>query len=379
MFRFSWALVAVFPFLSNPAAALDPAKPATLDIYFVNVGRGVGNATLIVAPSGETMILDAGPEYAANRVLNVIKKAGVKQIDYLVTTHYHADHCGATGAIGAQVPIRQYVDHGTSVELGKDDAWWKERRGPWFKDGMGKDYDKRYKQYTDARENSRHVIVKAGDTIPVKGLEVNVLCSGGKVLEKPLPGAGQPIPAGEKVERRGEDDAEDAQSIGVRVGLGKFHFVYLGDLTWNLEDALFSPVNKVGTVDAYLVTHHAQSFPKEHGDYYHGLSACPKSEVFGLRPRVAILSLGATGHRQGTPEAMETVRSSPGLEDVWQTNWIEAGGEKEHNAPKEFCASIGMMGAKEGTSYIKLSANEDGSFSVENSRNQFTKTYGVKK
>jgi beta-lactamase superfamily II metal-dependent hydrolase len=357
------------------APATPPGK--TLDIYFVDVGRGVGNATLIVAPSSETMLLDAGPEYAASRVLEVMKQAGVRQVDHLVTSHYHADHCGATAALAARVPIRNYVDHGPSVEYGKDDDWWKERRGPWFRKGIGKEYDKRYKDYLAGRENSRHTVVKAGDTIPLEGVEVRVLCAGGKVLDKPLPGAGQKNPACADVERRADDDAEDAQSIGVRVRWGKFRFVYLGDLTWNLENALFCPVNKVGTVDAYLITHHAQSFPREMGAYYQGLSACPKSEVHGLRPRVAILSLGAAGHRQGTSEAIETVRSSPGLEDVWQTNYIEAGGEKNHNSPKDFCASIGGM--KEPARYIKLSASEDGSFTMLNSRNNFSRKNPARK
>jgi hypothetical protein len=208
-------------------------------------------------------------------------------------------------------------------------------------------------------------------------VEVRVLCAGGKVLDKPLPGAGQKNPACADVARRADDDAEDAQSIGVRLRLGKFRFVYLGDLTWNLEHDLFCPVNRVGTVDAYLVTHHAQSFARDMGDYYHGLSACPRSEVHGLRPRVAILSLGAAGHRQGTPEAIKTVRSSPGLEDVWQTNWVEAGGEKEHNSPRDFCASVGPM--RGPARYIKLSAAADGSFTMLNSRNNFTKKYPPRK
>ena len=371
-------LIVVLALAVGAGSARPDTPPAkALDIYFVDIGRGVGNATLIVAPSGESMLLDAGPEHAAGRVLEVMKRAGVKQVDYLVITHYHADHCGATAALAAQVPIRNYVDHGPSVEVGKSDDWWKQRRAPWFRQGMGKEYDRRYNAYLKAREGSRHVVVRPGDTVPLKGVEVRVLCAGGKVLDKPLPGAGQKNPACADVERRADDDAEDAQSIGVRLRLGKFRFVFLGDLTWNIENALFCPVNRVGTVDAYLVTHHAQSFARDMGDYYHGLSACPKSEVQGLRPRVAILSLGAAGHRQGTPEAIKTVRSSPGLEDVWQTNWVEAGGEKEHNSPKDYCASIGPM--RGPARYIKLSAAADGSFTMLNSRNNFTKKYPPRK
>jgi competence protein ComEC len=352
-----------------------PAK--TLDIYFIDVGRGVGNATLMVAPSGESMLLDAGPSYSALNVLEVINKAGLKKLDFLVTTHYHADHFGATAELAKQIPILHYVDHGPSIEFGKSDDWWKERRGPWFKAGMGERYDTLYKSYLKVRQEGRHLVVKAGDVMPIKETEVRVLCAAGKLLADPLAGAGDKNPACADVDKRSEDDAEDAQSIGVLVTRGAFRFVYLADLTWNKANDLFCPLNKVGSVDAYLITHHAQSFPKAMGDYYHGLSACPKSEVHGLRPRVAILSLGAMGHKQGDSAAIETVRKSPGLEDLWQTQFIEAGGEKNHNSPKMFIANIG--GKNTEARYIKLSANADGSFTMLNSRDGFSKHYPVRK
>jgi hypothetical protein len=348
-----------------------PARP--LEIYFIDIGRWVGNATLIVAPSGESMMLDAGPSFAVNKIVDVLKKAGVEKIDYLVNTHYHSDHCSATLELSRQIPIVHFVDHGESVEFGKSDDWWKERRGPWFKPGMGEKYDELYMSYVKARSAGRHTVVRPGDTIPIKGIEARVVCAGGKILSKPLPGAGADNPAGKDVDKRRDDDAEDAQSIGVLLQHGPFRFIFLGDLTWNMEHSLFYPKNLVGTVDAYLVTHHAQSLPKSMGDYYHGLSACPKSETHGLSPRVAILSLGALGHKAGTSEAMENVRSVPGLQDVWQTQYIEQGGEKDHNSPKDFCANIG--GKNEPTRYLKLSANADGSFTMINSRNGFTKKY----
>jgi len=350
----------------------------TLDIYFIDVGRSVGNATLLVTPTGQSMLLDAGPAYAAQRVLAVLKQAGVQQLDYLVITHFHADHYGAMTKIASEMPILHFIDHGPSVEAGKDDPWWKQRRGPWFRPNMGKEYDKNYHAYLDALPKDRHTTVHPGDTIPIAGAQVVVLCSAGKVLTSPLPGAGQPNPACAGADRRADDDAEDAQSIGVRVSLNSFHFVYLGDLTWNLATDLFCPNNLVGSADAYLITHHAQSMPKEMGDYYYGLSACPKAEVHGLRPRVAFLSLGALGHKQGTSEAMDNVHSSPGLEDIWQTEFIESGGEKQHNAPKELIANIGDNNQSPAR-YIKLSAHPDGSFDVTNSRTNFTRHYAARK
>jgi beta-lactamase superfamily II metal-dependent hydrolase len=346
----------------------------TLDIYFVNVGRAAGaNATVIVTPTGESAMLDAGLPNQAPRVLALFKEAGLKQLDYLVNTHFHADHFGGTATLAEQFAIVNFVDHGETVERGKSDEWWVARRTG-AQPGMAKRYDALYQTYLDATEKGRRWAVKAGDVIPIKGIEMRVVCAGGKTIAEPLPGAGQLNPACEGAERRGVDDAEDAQSIGVLVTYGAFRFIYLGDLTWNESLDLFCPRNKVGTVDAYLVTHHAQSYGATAGAYYFGLSACPRAEVHGMRPRVAILSLGSMGHKLGDSKAMETVHSSPGLDDLWQTDLVRAGGEKDHNAAEAFIASITDEPRPE-LHYIKLSARSDGSFTMTNSRTGFTRSY----
>ena len=164
--------------------------------------------------------------------------------------------------------------------------------------------------------------------------------------------------------------------MGVVVRQGKFRFIYLGDLTWNTANSLFCPKNLVGPVDAYLVTHHAQSMPNEMGDYYYGLSCCSAAEVHGLNPRVAVLSMGSLGHKAGTPAAMQVLKSVPGL-DLWQTEYIRDGGEKGFNGPEDFAANVGERSEK--APYIQLTAHADGSFSVTNSRNGTTKKYPVRK
>ena len=350
----------------------DPARrPPTADFYFIDVT--LGNATLIVSPAGETMLLDTSTARTAGRVFETAKAAGVQRIDHLLLTHYHDDHFGAAAALAEKIPVGEFIDHGPSVESNKDDAWWQARRGPWFKPGKGQLYDESVAAYEKARAKSRHRIAKAGDVLPVKGLLVQVLTAGGKVIEKPVKGAGGANAVCSSFERRAPDDAEDAQSIGVLVTFGKFRFVYLGDLSWNESGALFCPEDKVGPVDAYVVTHHAQSFPRSMGDYYWGLSACPPCELAALRPRVAILSLGSFGHRGGDDEAIKVVRNSPGLEDLWQTEKVIEGGEREHNVPDDFIAFVGRR--DDTARFIKLSANADGSFTVFNSRSQFSKHY----
>ena len=103
------------------------------EAYVIDVEGG--EATLFVSPSGESLLVDTGwPGFDgrdADRILAAAKHAGIKQIDYLVITHYHADHVGGTAQLAARLPIRHFVDHGSNV--GEDErAHVPELRcGPW--------------------------------------------------------------------------------------------------------------------------------------------------------------------------------------------------------------------------------------------------------
>ena len=59
--------------------------------------------------------------------------------------------------------------------------------------------------------------------------------------------------------------------------------------------------------------------------------------VHALRPRVAITNNGAT--KGGSAEALQTIRSSPGIEDVWQLHYAQNAG-KENNAPEPFIVNV---------------------------------------
>ncbi|WEL28721.1 MBL fold metallo-hydrolase [Haloferax volcanii] len=70
----------------------------TLEVHFINVGQSV--STLLVAPNGETMLIDTGDfrddgEY----VLSYLQSHGIDRIDYLVTSHSDADHIGGNAAV----------------------------------------------------------------------------------------------------------------------------------------------------------------------------------------------------------------------------------------------------------------------------------------
>src|SRR5690242_132961 len=88
----------------------------TLDIYVVDVEGG--NATLFVAPSGESVLIDTGNVGAeasvrdAERIMAAAKDAGLTQIDHLITTHWHNDHFGGMAELAKRIPIRHFIDHG---------------------------------------------------------------------------------------------------------------------------------------------------------------------------------------------------------------------------------------------------------------------------
>jgi competence protein ComEC len=330
----------LLPFLILCAAQALPAAK-TLDIYFVDVEGG--QATLVVSPSKQALLVDTGwPGFNmrdANRIAAAAKRAGVKQIDYLVVTHYHTDHVGGAPQLVGKLPVRTFVDHGESVEHGENE-------------------DRLYNRYVKARETGQHLQVKPGDKIPMKGLDVTVVTSAGQGIAGPLPGAGQPNPACATTKPLENDPSENAQSVGILIQFGSFRMIDLGDLTWNKENELVCPVNKIGTVDLYLTTHHGMN-----------ISNSP-AIVQALHPRVAVMNNGA--RKGGSPEAWQVVHDSPGLQDIWQVHYAMDGG-KDHNSPEAMIANI--YDKDDEANWLKVSAGADGEITVYNSRNKFEKTY----
>jgi len=352
------------------AAAFPPAQNRTskpLDIYVIDVEGG--NATLFVSPSGESLLIDtgnAGPAAArdAGRILAAMKDAGLQQIDHLIITHWHGDHFGGLAELASHTTIREFIDHGPNVQPAAAADEFLEKTYPFL--------------YAKAK----HTVAKPGDKIPMAGLDVRVVTSAGQTIKTPLPGAGAPNPYCANF-KAGENNAEDPQSVGTHITFGKFRTVHLGDLTRNKEFELMCPNNRLGTVDVLLGLHHGQA------------SSNSEVMVHALHPRVAIMNDGT--RKGGEPEVMKTVHSSPGLEDLWQIHFSQLSGQ-EYTVPGVFIANtvdqqqpampIAPIPAPQpgpgappppahnGMAYwIKVSAHQDGSYTVTNTRNGFSKTY----
>ncbi len=173
------SILSVFALLGLPAifAAGQGRTAKTLDIYVVDVEGG--NATLFVSPSGESLLIDTGnggpaAPRDAGRILAAARDAGVTQIDHLVTTHWHGDHVGGLAEFARRMPIRHFIDHGANVQP-----------GPGIDEFLTDAYPKLY-------EKGTHTVARPGDRIAVAGLDVRVVSSAGQVLTTPLPGAGKP-------------------------------------------------------------------------------------------------------------------------------------------------------------------------------------------
>ncbi|MDQ3213526.1 MAG: MBL fold metallo-hydrolase, partial [Acidobacteriota bacterium] len=271
-----------------------------LVIYVVDTEGG--KAALYVSPTGQSLLIDSGNPGGRDteRIMAAVADAGLTRIDYLISTHYHVDHIGGMQELAKRIPIGTYVDHGPSVEA--------REQVPGFQQA-----------YADLRAKAKHLVVKPGDRVPITGLDWRIVTAGGEGLKSPLPGGGRPNAACAQFTPKDiTNDPENAQSVGSVVTFGQFRSIDLGDLLWNEEFELMCPNNPVGIVDVYFVTHHGLD------------SSGAPVVVHGVQPRVAVMQ---NGTRKGAgAQAMPTMRTSAGLEDIWQLHWGHGAGIEQNSA-----------------------------------------------
>jgi beta-lactamase superfamily II metal-dependent hydrolase len=327
----------------------------TLDIYVLDVEGG--NATLFTTPSGQAVLIDTGnggPAAVrdAERIMAAAKDAGITALDALITSHWHGDHMGAMGELATRIPIRHYMDHGGNVQP-----------APAVDEFL-------QNAYPALVAKARHTALKAGDVVPLKGVEWRIVTSAQGTITTPLSGAGTPNPhcSGFKphtvnpVSGQPVGNTEDEHSVGSHVTYGKFRAVYLADFPWNKEFELMCPANRLGGTDLLMVSRHGQH------------SSNSEAFVHALAPRVGIINNGI--RKGGQPETMRVLYTSPGLEDLWQLHVAQLSGP-EYDIPGLFVANTGEDPQHAPAYWIKVSAETDGSFTVTNSRNGFSKRYAT--
>jgi beta-lactamase superfamily II metal-dependent hydrolase len=335
------SLMAVLIFAASLWAKGPTQKP--LRIYFVDVEGG--QSTLFVTPEGHSLLIDTGwpgnESRDAKRIATLAKGEGLSKIDYVLITHFHVDHVGGVPQLVEQIPVGTFIDHGVNRETDNDDTV------------------KGYAAYQKllATGKYKHIVGKPGDKLPIEGLDVSFVSADGKLIDHPLPGGGETNAGCAKSEHRPADTTENARSLGSLLTFGKLKFVDLGDLTWDKEMELMCPVNKLGHVNVYIVSHHGWDH-----------SGSP-AFVEGLHPQVAIMDNGAK--KGGSPSTWDIIHNSPELEALWQLHYSDEGAAA-HNSPAEFIANVDDQ--KDGN-YLKLTAWPDGRYEVFNSRTGHGKQY----
>ena len=320
------------------------AQPLT--VYFIDVEGG--QSTLFVTPSHQSLLVDTGwpdnNDRDADRIMQVVKQAGLDHIDYLLITHFHVDHVGGVPNLVKKIHVDTFIDHGVNRET--TDAVT----------------EKGFEKYQEvlAQSHAKHILAKPGEAIPLTGLTTTIVSADGDTLTSALPGAGQPNPYCKNCLTRAPDKTENGRSVGIVMEYGKMRLVDLGDLTWDKEMQLMCPDNKLGKMDVYVVSHHGW-YP----------SSSP-AFVDGIAPRVAIMDNGE--HKGGSPVPWETIEKSPRIKDLWQLHYSDEGGA-EHNVATPYIANV--RGANGGTDghYIRLLAYPNGKLVVYNSRTDKSKTY----
>jgi competence protein ComEC len=263
----------------------------TLDIYFIDVEGGA--ATLIVTPEKESLLMDCGWKQSdqrdAKRILHVAKDlAGLSQIDYFVASHFHSDHFGAILQLSELIPIRKFYDHAVMVPT--------------------QEYDKAlYPDYQKASAGKRQLL-HPGDVIPLrKGvvpIKLTCVASDGKVISKAAGVGARPNPYCKDAKLQEDDPSDNAKSIALLLSFGQFEFLDCGDLTWNIEQQLACPENRIGKIDLFMVTHHGVNISNN------------PALVRAIEPRVTVMCNGP--HKGGHPDTVALLKSIPSIQANYQ-------------------------------------------------------------
>lgn len=363
MNRTSLSVIAIILALGTSGSALAQGNPAPraqsgkLSMYWVDTEGGA--ATLIVSPSGESLLIDTGfpdGDRDAKRIYSAAQQAGLDHIDHLVISHWHRDHEGGLAAFAKMMPISKFYDHGDTVSP--------EDQG-------------RLDDYKAVAGNKR-VIVKPGDKIPMKDLDVLVVTSDQKQIADPVNGGG-PNALCANAPRMAPAAPENLRTVGVLLSYNKFTYLNLIDLDWYKDMELACPINKVGKITLYQTSRHG-GLDDAGSPAFLGAIA-PQVIVVNNGPRKGLGQTDARAKPIADPQAAPYERNSylrmsrlPGLEDIWQQHLSLVDKDPKHNTAENMIANFEETAECKGN-WISASVGPDGKFTVTNGRNGYSKNY----
>ena len=172
-------------------------------------------------------------------------------------------------------------------------------------------------------------------------------------------------------------------SVGSVIAFGKFRMVHLGDLTQQIEVKLMCPNNQIGVADLWVVSHHGQP-------YSNRPDAGARDPATGRNPEQRHTEGRTTGSDEGDFFVARSRGSLAAAFFAVERSGVHAPGMFIANAvdepqPAMPVAPMPAPAPGPGTPpapvhngkayWLKVSAETDGSFTVTNTRNGFSKTY----
>lgn len=320
----------------------------TLDFYFIDSEGGA--ATLIVTPSGESVLIDAGwadvDGRDAKRIQRAMQQVGITAIDHLVATHYHQDHYGGVPDLSRFVTVKRYYDHGKMASMTEDPK-----------------FAERYGAYQAAAKNQTTTL-KPGDTIQLKTavgtppLKILCVASNTEVIgsnkSSANPECGSNTPQ--------EDSSENGRSVALLLSWGGFEFLNLADLTFNISQRLVCPVNQIGEIDLYQVTHHGGNLNND------------PLLLRSFRPSVSVMINGP--RKGGHPDTIMWLQKTPLFKALYQLHrnvQIPA----EQNTATEFIANLDEQVDAAYMITVSVDAAKR-AFTVTNGRTKESKSFPFK-
>lgn len=263
------------------ALATPDVSGQSMEIHCIDVGQG--DCTLILSPTGKAMLVDAGYHYYADEIDLYLDNLGIDYFNYIVATHYHADHIGAISKL--------LDDYGYVLLDSVYDRGWEYCTST-------------YEDYYEPAVRDRRATIADGQVINLGGGTL-VRCCGlngkGKLsppyIDRDCPGGG--------------DDDENDFSIALVISHNNFDFFVAGDLSGynttyyrNIEDTVGVAA---GDVEVYQVDHHGSRY-----------SSNP-TFLSLIDPEVSVISVGE-GNPYGHPDP-ETLQRLQGTSEVYRTDW----------------------------------------------------------